>query len=106
MCGKQGRRIVCFRQCGESLYIRLYTSRSTWNPAQREMMQRARRVHGLRLMIVMILIVVAGLAGQQIGAKIQEDRDQIAAQGIVDGLMTADVSQVSSFRPVCKVTTP
>lgn len=83
----------------ESLYIRLYTSRSTWNSAQQEMMQRARRVHGLRIMIVMILFVVAGLAGQQIGAKIQEDRDQITAQGIVDGLMTADVSQVSSFLP-------
>ncbi len=81
----------------EYLNIRLLTKGPSWTPVQRTMMQRAGRVHGVRSGIVATVLVVASLVGISVRNSVLEKQNATRAEGLVDGLVKADITQVPSF---------
>ena len=81
----------------EYLNIRLLTKTKSWTPVQRTMMQRAGRVHALRTGVVAAVLVVAGLAGISVRNSVVEKQNATRAEGLVGGLVKADIAQVPSF---------
>ncbi|MCE9605550.1 MAG: SUMF1/EgtB/PvdO family nonheme iron enzyme [Planctomycetia bacterium] len=82
---------------GEFLNIKLLTDRKHWTEPQRKMMQRSSRVQGLRSGIVAAVLVVAGLTGMSVRNAVVEEQNYTRAEGLVDGLLNADIAQVPSL---------
>lgn len=79
---------------GEVLAIRFLTDRKQWTEPQRQLMVRAGRVQGLRSAIVAALLVVAGVTGLSIRNAVVEQQNITRAEGLVGGLLHADIDQV------------
>ena len=71
----------------EYLNIRLLTKSKTWTPDQRNMMQRASRVHGLHAALAALLLVVLLVGGREVFGRIE-------AKSLVAQLVSADVGDV------------
>ena len=67
----------------------LFTRRRNWTPAERRMMRAAGRRRGLQAMFVAITFVAATLTGREVRRRVQEDRDLLQADGVVQRLLVA-----------------
>ena len=81
----------------EFLNIRLLTDRKNWTEPQRKMMGQAGRVHAIRSGIVAAVLVVASLAGMSVRNAVVEKQNVTRAEGLVDALVNADITQVPSI---------
>jgi formylglycine-generating enzyme required for sulfatase activity len=79
------------------LQIRCLTSKTTWTPPQRKMMEKARRYYGLRGTIVALLLAVATVSGLFVWEQVDERRKVAHAAGLVHSLLNADTSQVPAI---------
>ncbi len=74
--------------------IRLLTRKKDWNDPQRRMMKRAGRVHGVRGFLVVLLLVGATFAGLTMNRRVNEDKKETHAAGLVQELLKAEIDQV------------
>ena len=85
----------------EHASIRMLTSKASWTKPQREMMSKAGQVYGIRSVLVAALLVAALIGGvsirNSIAADRLEQRNLVRAEGLVDALLNADISQVSNL---------
>ena len=81
---------------GEFCRIQLFTRKKNWNGPQRKMMGQAARVHGIRWGIAAAVLVVAGLTGMSLRNAVVEKQNATRAEGLVDGLLKADIAEVRS----------
>jgi serine/threonine protein kinase/formylglycine-generating enzyme required for sulfatase activity len=92
----------------EWLNIRALTHSRCWSSAERSMMRKAGRMHGLRSAVVMAALVVVVFAGvtirdaiersqQQFADKKESERRSAEATRIVNAIVSADTSQVSNI---------
>lgn len=81
----------------EFLAIRLLTDRRNWTGPQRKMMGHAGRVHGIRSGIVTVVLIVAGLVGMSVRHAVIEKQNATRAEGLVDALVNADITQVPTI---------
>jgi hypothetical protein len=81
----------------EFLNIRLLTDRKNWTGQQRKMTKRAGRVHAIQSGIVAAVLVVASLVGISVRNSVVEKQNATRAEGLVDGLVKADIAEVPSF---------
>ncbi|MGI9517348.1 MAG: formylglycine-generating enzyme family protein, partial [Pirellulaceae bacterium] len=81
----------------EWINIRFLTRSSTWTEPQRKMMHKAGRVHGLRGVISALLVVMLVFAGLTIRNSFSQRQRQAEATRLVEGLLQANTSSVSSI---------
>ena len=81
----------------EFLNIRLLTDRKNWTEAQRKMMGKAGRVHGIRSGVVAAVLVVASVVGMSVRSAVIEKQNATRAEGLVDALVIANISEVPSI---------
>ena len=81
---------------GEFCRIQLFTRKKNWNGPQQKMMGRATRVHGVRWGIAAAVLAIAGLTGMGIRNAVVEKQNATRAEGLVDGLLKADIAEVPS----------
>ena len=81
----------------ENLNIRLLTDKKKWTEPQRKMMGKARRVHGIRSILVLVAMVVVVLGGITIRNTANERQRDAEATRLVEGLLQADTSQVKAI---------
>ncbi|HET6883842.1 MAG TPA: hypothetical protein VFI31_27055, partial [Pirellulales bacterium] len=74
--------------------ILLLTRRRNWNPAERRVMRAAGRRRGLQAMLAVVLLVAGTLAGREARRRVNEDRDRVTADGIVQRLLEAPLATV------------
>ncbi len=79
---------------GQWLRIGRLTERKKWTPPERRLMARARRFHALRCSTVAAILLVATIVGLRIRAAVVERQNATRAEGLVDALEKADVTQV------------
>ncbi len=79
---------------GEWANIRLLTSSEDWTKPQTRMMKRAGRVHGIRSVVSLLLVVCAILGSLVIRRRVEEDRNATYAKGLVEQVLKANISQV------------
>jgi len=82
---------------GEVLRIRLLTDSKRWTEPQRKMMATTSSVHGLRSGIFMVVLAVIAVSGMNIRKAVVEKQDLTRAEGLVTGLLNADISQVPAI---------
>ncbi len=74
--------------------IRLLTSRKDWTKPQKMMMKRAGRVHGVRSVLSLVLVGCVVLGGLAVRRRLIEDRSATHAEGLVEQVLKASISQV------------
>src|SRR5271166_5664408 len=74
--------------------IRMLTKKKDWTDPQRKMMRRAGRLHGLRTLATVLVLIGLGISGQSIRIEIGEANQETQAQGLVQRLLDADTAQV------------
>ena len=79
---------------GEWANIRLLTSSEDWTKPQTRMMKRAGRVHVVRSVVSLLLVVCAVLGGLVIRRRVDEDRNATHAEGLVEQVLKANITQV------------
>lgn len=79
------------------LQIRFLTTKQTWNPAERKMMQRAGRLHLLHGVAVAAFLMMASFAGLAIRARTVETQMRTRAEGLVQAVLKADTAQVPAI---------
>ena len=77
--------------------IRLLTKKKDWTDAQRKMMKRAGRVHGLRTLGVVAGLVTLVLLGLDIRRRVVEANREEVATGLVDQVVRANIAQVPNI---------
>ena len=77
--------------------IRLLTKKKDWTDAQRKMMKRAGRVHGLRTLGVVVGLVTLVLLGLDIRRRVVEANREEVATGLVDQVVRANIAQVPNI---------
>ncbi|MFM9067520.1 MAG: serine/threonine-protein kinase, partial [Planctomycetota bacterium] len=78
----------------EFLSIRLLTDQKHWTDAQRGLMARAGRTHGLRTAIGLLVLVVLLTTGILVGNRVQRRQEATRVQGLVDSLVKADPNKL------------
>jgi eukaryotic-like serine/threonine-protein kinase len=81
----------------EYLNIRWLTNCKNLTQPQRKMMKKAGQVHGIRSGVVAAVLVVASLAGVSIRNAVIEKENATRTEGLVDGLVNAEIAQVPSI---------
>ena len=74
--------------------IRLLTKRRDWTEPQRKMMRRAGRVHGVRGLVALLLLVGVTFTGLTIRHSVIENNKATYATGLVQQLLRAEIAQV------------
>ena len=74
--------------------IRLLTKRRGWSEPQHKMMKRAGRVHGVRGLVALLLLMGATFTGLTIRHRVNEANSQTHASGLVQQLLRAEIDQV------------
>ena len=77
--------------------IRLLTRKRDWTMPQRRMMKRAGRAHGVRGLLSLLLLVCVVLGGLVVRRRVTEDRNATQAEGLVEQVLKANISQVPSI---------
>jgi serine/threonine protein kinase/formylglycine-generating enzyme required for sulfatase activity len=70
--------------------IRLLTRKKDWTPPQRTMMNKAGRYHGVRVLVLAVLLALAGWGGY-------EEHGRFKAEALRDQLLKADTQNVPSI---------
>jgi formylglycine-generating enzyme required for sulfatase activity len=90
----------------EYVRIQLLTRRRDWTAGQSHMMRRAGRVYALRGSMLLLLGIVLGFSGVTLRNRLAEQQYAQQAEGLVNGLLKADIAQVpdmvqelASYRP-------
>jgi formylglycine-generating enzyme required for sulfatase activity len=78
------------------LQIRWLTAKKNWTPPQRRMMAKAGSVHAVRGCLVAVL-AIATFAGLTIRDGVVEHQKATRAQGLVEGLVSAETAQVPAL---------
>jgi formylglycine-generating enzyme required for sulfatase activity/predicted Ser/Thr protein kinase len=78
----------------EWLNIRLLTHPRDWTAPQRKMMQKADRYHGVRTLVLAVLLVGLVLAGLGIRGQVIEQANADHAAALVDNILTAETPEV------------
>jgi serine/threonine protein kinase len=78
----------------EWVNIRLLTKKRDWSEPQRRMMKRAGRVHGVRGLMALLLLMGATFTGLTIRHRVNEANSQTHASGLVQQLLRAEIDQV------------
>ncbi len=81
----------------EVLNIRLFTRNKDWTDPQRKMMGKAGRVHGIRSGILATMLVLASIVGVGIRHAVVEKQNATRAEGLVDALVHAPITEVPSI---------
>jgi hypothetical protein len=81
----------------EYLNIHFLTDKKDWTDFQRKTMRQAGRVHGIRLGLVTAVLVLATVTGMSIRNAVIEKQNVTRAEGLVDALVNADITLVSSI---------
>jgi hypothetical protein len=76
------------------LQIRWLTSKKTWTPAQRKLMDKASRYHAIRGLVraILLAVLIAGSLG--IRAQVEDQRMSTHAAGLVQSLVNAETTRV------------
>jgi serine/threonine protein kinase/formylglycine-generating enzyme required for sulfatase activity len=74
--------------------IHLFTRQREWTAAQRKMMSKAGRYHGLRSAAWAVLLGAALLVGLEIRRQVTDTNNATHAAGLVQGLLRAEITQV------------
>ena len=74
--------------------IGLLTRKKDWTDPQRKMMKRAGRVHGVRGLVAMLLLVGVTFTGLTIRHSVIENNKATYATGLVEQLLRAEIAQV------------
>ena len=72
----------------------LLTRKQDWTEPQRRMMRKAGRVHAVRGLVALLLLVGAAFTGLMIQHQISVDKQATTAVGLVQRLLDADTAQV------------
>ncbi|MBM4093026.1 MAG: hypothetical protein FJ276_27000, partial [Planctomycetes bacterium] len=80
----------------EYLNIRLLTDRIKWTEPQRNMMRRARFVHGTRWGLALIALAVAAI-GLVVRTQVTKQQEVTRVEGLVAQLVTAEPDQLSDI---------
>ncbi len=90
--------------------IRLLTNRQLWSQAQKKMMARGRRVHGLRLAGFGLAIAATALATFGFWNYSTNEQKRLKAESVVESLVSADIGEVNqkvqSLQPLQKWADP
>ena len=78
----------------EACRIRCLTKKREWTDPQRKMMRKAGRVHAVRGLVALLLLLGAALTGLMIQHQISVDKQATTAVGLVQRLLDADTAQV------------
>ncbi len=78
----------------EWLNIRLATRRRDWTREQRKMMGKAARRHGVRGLVLAVLLTAGVLAGLAVWGQVVERHNADRAAGLVQQLLDADMDKV------------
>jgi formylglycine-generating enzyme required for sulfatase activity/cellulose biosynthesis protein BcsQ len=81
----------------EWVRIAQLTNERDWTEAQRMMMHRAGRVHGLRALGLAITAAFLGVMAFQLRNRIDEGRKAATAENLVQRLLIADITQVPAL---------
>jgi serine/threonine protein kinase/formylglycine-generating enzyme required for sulfatase activity len=87
----ENRHLPSFGEWGN---IRLLTAKPDWTDAQRRMMTRAGRFHGLRVLGLAAVAAVLLAVGLAVRDRVVENNRSTAAHGLVQQLLKADTGQV------------
>jgi serine/threonine protein kinase/formylglycine-generating enzyme required for sulfatase activity len=90
----ENRQLPSFLQW---LNIRLWTRKAAWSDSERKVMGRAARYHGLRVLILFLVLGIAALAEMGLRSRIQEQQRRDQAAGLVQRLLDANIAQVPSI---------
>jgi serine/threonine protein kinase/formylglycine-generating enzyme required for sulfatase activity len=74
--------------------IRMLTRSQAWTPPQRRMMGKASRYHFTRALLVALLVTAGVWTGAAIWGRVEADRNRTRAEGLVTGLLNADMAKV------------
>jgi serine/threonine protein kinase/formylglycine-generating enzyme required for sulfatase activity len=74
--------------------VLLLTRKREWTAAQRKVMSKATRYHGLRAVALAVLLGAAALVGLNIRRQVIEDNNATRAAGFVQTLLHADITKV------------
>lgn len=77
----------------EFLNIRLFTERKRWTASQHEMMRKAARTHGLRFVVLMLIVGAIGFVGVRLRDSIVDSQRRTRAEGLVSSLLSANSSE-------------
>lgn len=77
--------------------IAAFTDRTRWTEQQRQLMQKANRLHGVRIAMTATAAVVLLLIGIGLTGYANNRKNEAEAARLVEGLMKADTSQVASI---------
>ncbi len=78
----------------ETLSIRIFTNKNTWTAAQKVMMSKAARVHGIRGVVTALAAVALLVAALSVRQSVVRDQNQQRADGLVAALVNAELAQV------------
>jgi formylglycine-generating enzyme required for sulfatase activity/energy-coupling factor transporter ATP-binding protein EcfA2 len=78
----------------EWVNIRLFTRQRDWRAPQRTMMKRAGRVHGVRGLVALLLLMGATFTVLTIRHRVNEANSETYAFGLVQQLLKAEIDQV------------
>ena len=74
--------------------VLLLTRKKNWSEPQRKMMKQARRVHGVRGLVALLLLMGAAFTGLTIHHRVNEANSETHASGLVQQLLKAEIDQV------------
>ncbi|WP_166822451.1 protein kinase domain-containing protein [Thalassoroseus pseudoceratinae] len=81
----------------ETIRIRKLTDKKKWTEPQRKMMKKAGRFHGLRILLLMLLLFGTGYGGVSIRQSMITGNQSTRARGLVESLQKAEISQVPNI---------
>jgi formylglycine-generating enzyme required for sulfatase activity len=78
----------------ESIRIRLLTNARDWTGPQRKMMNKAARVHGVRGLMALLLLVGAIGIGVDIRRRVLDEKQATFSAGLVQQVLRADITEL------------
>jgi hypothetical protein len=81
----------------ENLNMRLLTEKRKWTEPQRKMMGKAGRVHGIRLGLAGLGIVLVVMAALFVSGQVQERQNADYAKALVESLSAANTADVEDL---------
>jgi serine/threonine protein kinase/formylglycine-generating enzyme required for sulfatase activity len=84
----------CLPSALEWAKIGLLANRRDWTEQQRKMMERARYVHGVRVLLTVTFLSIAVLVGTAVGRRVIDNQSATHAAGLVHRVVDAETAQV------------
>jgi serine/threonine protein kinase/formylglycine-generating enzyme required for sulfatase activity len=74
--------------------IRWWTQKKNWTPPQKKMMAKAGRYHGVRGVVLALLVAAVTIASWVIRDQVEQKQNETHAAGLVQAVIGAEVAQV------------